>query len=137
MPFKNNSFCPHASTIYPPCNRKHFRASVFRMKRYGFVTRHQKSLLHVFLLIFIVGISGGILPSDLAATQSNKKVSFSIKAGSDAPSSGFSQNDQLFYVAPTFTAKILTDLRIAVTVDIPKIAYTDLALSTLCRAPPF
>lgn len=107
------------------------------MKQYGFVTRHQKPLLHVFLLIFIVGISGGILPSDLAATQSNKKVSFSIKVGSDAPSSGFSQTDQLFYVVPTFTAKVLTDLRIAVTVDIPKIAYTDLALSTLCRAPPF
>ena len=137
MPFKDYLFCPGSLTIYPSCNRKHFRASVFRMKQYGFLARYQKPLLHFFLLIFIVGISGGVLPSDLAVSQTTKKVCFSIKVGPDAPSSGFSQTDQLFHVAPTLTAKIPTDLRIAVTVDIPKIAYTDLILSTLCRAPPF
>ncbi len=107
------------------------------MKQNRFLTPHQKPLLQVFLLIFILGISGGALPSDPTATQTNKKVCFSVKVGSDAPASGFSQTDQFFHVAPTFTTKILTDLRIAVTIDIPRIAYTDLIPATLCRAPPF
>lgn len=107
------------------------------MKQNGFLALHQKPLLHIFLLVFILGISGGALPTDLASAQTNKKTCVSVKVGPEAPSPGFSQPDKIFHVALTLTTKIHTDLRITVTTDVPRIAYTDLIPATLCRAPPF
>lgn len=120
----------------PPCDRVAFRASVFFMMASGSLHPYPKYLLHIFLLAFVVFVSGGTASADFNGPETRENACISVKAAFDAPTTGFSKSPQVFHPAPTFILQVLTGRPVFALHHSPQHRLFDLNLATPSRAPP-
>lgn len=102
----------------------------------GVLHPYPKYLLRIFLLAFVVFVSGGNFSADFNGPQTRDNACFTVKAAFDAPAASFAKSPQVFHTAPTFTLQVLTWRPIFAFHHPPQHSFFDLNLATPSRAPP-
>gem|GEM_PF-5558016 len=119
-----------------PLSAKLFRASVFSMKKEGAFHSWHKTLSQLVLLAFAVVTFGGLFATDSSTPQLRVKVCSQVKVGTETPSAGPANPDQLFHVGAVLFAQVLTVLRTSFISQTPQSVVARLLPATPCRAPP-